>query len=248
MTAKPKWSLTIEPVVSETGWSVYRIPLGGFAVKMELRPMLRQFYAALDQQVRKHHPQMSAFLQYNQLNIENAGFLLAERGRDWMPEVGIGYEPHKPPPTLWTKEEFLSLGVGEMPRPMMNQLFLITTGEEASQQAVNELAGLGPVLVMRGPAPIQDVKQQARSRFQPLIQDIALKNFAWYVPLLNLKTFTSASAANFRPWTCGLTYYLRESPEDQGVVIACEEPLAGALGAAGAEPVAKGAWTWSPKG
>lgn len=245
MTGKTKWSLTIEPCPNETGWSAYKIPLGGFAAKEELRPLLAEFYAALDERVKVRHPQLSVYLQYNQLNIENAGLILAERGRDWMPDVGIGYEPHKPPPTLWTKEEFLSLGVGEMPRPMMNQLFLVTTGDEASLQAARESAGLGPVLMMRGPAPVKDVMQQGKVRFQPLIQDIALRNFAWYVPLLNLKSFGAANAAVFRPWTCGLTFYLRESPEDQGVLIACEEPLDGAFMAAGAKQEPQGRFSWS---
>ncbi len=238
-------SLTIEPCVNDTGWSVYKIPLGSFAVKRELRPVLAAFYSALDARVKTRHTQLSAFLQYNQLNIENAGMLLAERGRDWMPDVGIGYEPHKPPPTLWTRDDFLSLGIGEMPRPMMNQLFLVTTGDEQSLRAMNELAGLGPVLAMRGPAPIKEVMNLGKDRFQPLIQDLALKNFSWYVPLFNLKSFESANALTFRPWTCGLTFYLRESPEDQGVLIACEEPLAGAFEAAGAKAGAKGFWTWS---
>lgn len=132
-----------------------------------------------------------------------------------------------------------------MPRPMMNQLFLVTTGDEASLQAARESAGLGPVLMMRGPAPVKDVMQQGKVRFQPLIQDIALRNFAWYVPLLNLKSFGAANAAVFRPWTCGLTFYLRESPEDQGVLIACEEPLDGAFMAAGAKQEPQGRFSWS---
>lgn len=239
-----KLSLLIEPCATETGWHVYRIALGSFAAKKELRPLLADFYLALDDQVKPQHPQLSVYLQYNQLNIENAGFILAEHGREWMPEVGIGYEPHKPPPTLWTQEEFLSLGVGEMPRPMMNQLFLVTTGDEPGRQAVRASAGLGPVLMMRGPAPVAEVQQLGKIRFQPLIHDIALKNFGWYVPLLNLATFGNSAAA-FRPWTCGLTFYLRESPDDRAVFFASAETLEPALTRIGAKPGAKGTWTFT---
>ncbi len=212
---------------------------------LEVCLLLRRFYLALAPLLKTRHPALSAFLQYNQLNRGRAGFLLAERGKDWMPALGLGYEPHKPPPTLWTRDDFINLGIGEMPRPMMYQLFQITTGDGSIEDAINELGGIGPLLITRGPGPITEVLKQGRALFHPLIQEMSLKHFAWYLPLFNLAVLQTANADMLREWACGLTFYLRENPEDRGVVIASPDPLGPIFGAMGAKQETQGAWTWN---
>ncbi len=246
MIGQPKCVLTIESCASDSGWSVFQISLGRFAVRQELRPVLGEFYAALDEQVTPDHPQLAVFLQFNQMRNENAGLRLSEHAREWMPEMGLGYEPHRPPPTLWSREDFMNLGIGEMPRELMHQLLLVTADEVQSRRAVNEMAGLGPVLLMRGLVQREEFTKVGNTRFRPMVQDIGLKNFPWLVPLLSLETFRSANAETLQRWACGVTFYLRESPADQAILIASDKPLASALAAAGAKQEKQGVWNWSP--
>src|SRR5438876_8224115 len=103
--------IVLEPCPSESGWSIYRIPVAEFPANPESCQVLRQFYIALNSKLKPHYPQLSAFMQYNQLNMGGAGILLAEHGKDWMLSWGLGYEPHKSPPTLWTRDDFLNLGI-----------------------------------------------------------------------------------------------------------------------------------------
>lgn len=246
MTADQFASVILEPCPGRSEWSIFRIPCADFPASAELVPALRRFYGVLDNQLKARYPYTSAFLQYNQLHLGGAGALLAERGKDWMPSWGLGYEPHKPPPTLWTRDEFLNLDVGEMPRPMMHQLFQITTGETQIAKAADELGGLGSLLLARAPNPIADVLQQSKARFQPLIDEMSLKNFAWYLPLFNLSALQTAASDTMREWACGLTFYLRENPEDKGVIVAFTEQAGPLLTAIGARPENQGAWSWSP--
>lgn len=238
--------LTLEHLPSQSEWSIFRIPCVDFPGSAESVHILRRFYLTLDNHVRTKHPHVSAFLQYNQLHLGGAGTLLAERGKDWMPSWGLGYEPHKPPPTLWTRDEFLNLDVGEMPRPMMHQLFQITTGETQIVKAAGELGGLGSLLLTRAPNPIADVLRQSKARFQPLIHEMSLKNFAWYLPLFDLNALQTAANDAMREWACGLTFYLRESPEDKGVIVAVVEQVDSLFKAIGAKQENKQLWSWTP--
>lgn len=246
MTDSQASFLSLEPCPTECGWSIFRIPVAEFPASSEVRQVLRRFYLALESQFETRYPHLSAFLQYNQLNLGGAGILLAERGKDWMVSWGLGYEPHKPPPTLWTREDFLNLDIGEAPRPMMHQLFQITTGDVQVKRAVNELGGIGPLLLIRGPSASSDVLSQGKARFQSLIQDMSLKHFAWYLPLLNLASFQSANIETMNEWACGLAFYLRENPEDRGVMIASLDPLGPIFSAVGATQESHGGWTWNP--
>jgi hypothetical protein len=246
MTDSQASFLALEPCPTESGWSIYRIPIAEFPASSESGQVLRRFYLALDSQLEPRYPHQSAFMQYNQLNLGGAGFRLAEHGKDWMLSWGLGYEPHKPPPTLWTREDFFNLDIAETPRPMMHQLFQITTGDVQIVRAVNELGGIGPLLLTRGPVPTADVLRQGKARFQPLIQDMSLKHFAWYLPLFNLAAFQAANADTMNKWACGLTFYLRENPEDAGVIVASSDPLGPIFSDVGATQEKHGGWTWKP--
>lgn len=235
-------TLLLEPIVNPSGWSVYRIGVAEFPAAEDVRMQLRSLYRALIK--RETAPERaSVLLQYNQLVYGRAGYTLAENGKEWMPEVGLGYEPHKVPPTLWTREDFTSLGVGELPRPMMHQLFLVTTGSEGMDSAIELLAGVGPILLTRGERRPKSVLEEGTARFKPLIQEMSLKMFEWYLPLFNLGTY-DAGAGMMRDWACGLTFYLRENPEDGGIVIGSAEPLGPLLEAVGAKSQPGGAYLY----
>ena len=96
------FSIQLEPCPTQCGWFAYRIPVSEFPLPPESRLRLREFYRVLDLRLAPRLPHRTAFLQYNQLTYGRSGYTLAESGKDWMPDVGLGYEPHKPPPTLWT--------------------------------------------------------------------------------------------------------------------------------------------------
>lgn len=239
--------LRIEGRTGPAGWNTYLIPYAQpLPVPEGSRWQLRCFLSTFVPQVRKTLVglELMGLMQYNQLNLGGAAGILSAKAHAWGVDWGLGYWPERTPPTLWTADDFSNLGIGEMPRPMMHQVFGITKGDDAVMEAATTMIGLGPVILTLcegGPAA---VKAKAREQFHPLIQEPALKNFAYYFPLLCADTLAETNAERLPSWTCGIAFYLRESPEEEGVFIASKCPLAGTLEAIGAKAESGGIWTW----
>jgi hypothetical protein len=197
---------------------------------------------ALDREFPAHS--LGGFVQFNQLSYGDASMILAERAPQWGLDWGLGYWPEREPPTLWTRADFENLDVGERPRPLMNQVFGLTKGPEAVLQAAEALLGFGPVILTLSEDPVEKVKQRATALFRPLIRERSLKNFAYYFPLLVAATFAPKDGAFREEWACGISFYLRESPEENGIFIASRRPLERVWQATGAVESEPGVWTW----
>ncbi len=243
----PPIQFRIESQPSPDGWRLYTLPYA-YPLEPEPRAALVSFVRALVGEARAllagHH--LTALLQYNQLNLGNSGHIFAAKAPEWGVDWGLGYWPERKPPTLWTVEDFTNLDIGEMPRPMMNQIFAVSKGDAAADAMLGEVLGLGPVIVALSDCPLDAVKARARQLFHPLIQDATLKLFPFYFPLLCTGTFAPENAAHLAEWTCGIQFYLREGPEEKGLFLASSRPLDDAFKRAGAQNE-KGHWIWQPQ-
>ena len=219
--------ISIEKLPGANSWHAYRIPLEApFPVTAEFRHALLPLVCDILAAVRSvRTSQLIGILQYNQLHHGGAGMVAAKKGKEWGLEWGLGYLPEQVPPTLWTMEDFTNLDIGEMPRPVMNQIFGISAGDAAVMAAVDMLLGLGSLVLGLASEPAATVKARATAQFRPLIEEEALRHFGYYFPLFSGASFSGSSATQIENWTCGMTFYLRESPDDKGILIAASEPL-----------------------
>ena len=150
-----------------------------------------------------------------------------------MPEVGLGVWTDRDPPAVWTAEDFVDLGPGEQPRVLMYQVFLITPSDEAGEVARSIM--LGYMVNILTTEDIDTLLTRASTALLPSIKDPSFKCFPFYIPLLERKTLLSAQEDQLEKWFCGAAVYIRDSMEDQGVLIVSRNNLAPILKELGAE-------------
>lgn len=207
-----------------------------------LRKIFEPFLAEALKEYAGFHPH--GLIQYNQLNRGNASSIMSANFMAWGIDSGLGYWPEREPPVLWTEEDFTELDIGEMPRPLMHQIFGINKGLPAIREAFRLLLGLGPMVFTLSEDSVPKVKERATALFRPLIEEPALRMFAYYYPLLCAATFASENADRLDEWTCGIHFFLRESPEEKGIFIASRRPLDRVWQASGGVQSEPGVWTW----
>jgi hypothetical protein len=148
---------------------------------------------------------------------------LAAHGSEWVPELGLGVWPDRPAPTLWTEEDIANLIPGSKLRPLMHQVLRIAGS--AREDASNKMLDLGTILQIVTQDNDKRLLERTRERLLPSIKEPSLRNFPFYVPLLERKSLESAAPEQLEDWFCGATAYIRESFEDNGILVASREPL-----------------------
>jgi len=209
-------------------WEGWLVAVERFPIQLEVRGLVRDFIDRLTALVclrEKLAPE--CFLQYNQLHHENGPRRLSENGKAWMPQLGLGVWPDREPPALWTAEEFRELAPGEMIRPLMHQVFRITA-TAARRDALNAMFGTGVGLEMLVRQGDQELIQRTTQLLLPGIEEPSFRAFEFYVPLLEGKSLEDVDEAVLDDWLCGAQVYIRESPEDSGVLIVSSFPLVSA--------------------
>jgi len=243
------WQPAATALPSPDGWSLFllRYPKP-VPLEEEDRALLRRMFQPFLEEVLKEYPGFHphGLLQYNQLNRGNASRIMSDRFIAWRIDNGLGYWPEREPPALWSEEDFTNLGIGEAPRPLMHQVFGINQGLPAVREAFDLLLGLGPLVFTLSEDSAEAVKGRATAQFRPLIEEPALRMFAYCYPLLCQATFDRKHEEKLDSWTCGIHFFLRESPEENGIFIASRRPLDRVWEAAGASQAEPGVWTWPP--
>jgi hypothetical protein len=228
-------------------FELYSIPVSGFPIPPEEQAVLRD---CLDQLIpgiiRTFALSPEVFIQFTELNRGDASDRFSAHGRDWLPSTGLGVWVDRPAPTLWTKEYFLSLKMGEMPRRVMHQLFRVTTTTVKRLEAISVMLGCGTVLACLMREPTELFLDQSKQLLLPRITETCYAHFPYYIPLFELKTLRDALAQQLDEWFCGALVYIRESLEDSAILIASREPLKLVFEHLGAKAIvdAKGVVRW----
>lgn len=212
-------------------WEYYVLPVSDFpAPEDEIAPLRRFMIKLCSSLEEQFEVRPEIFFQYTQLELGDAAARLSAHGREWMPKVGLGVWPDRPAPCMYKPEDITSLGIGERPRRIMYQLFQVTTGLEARHQALEVMLGTGATLQMMSREPADVMIEHGRRCFLTNITDPSYTAFEYYLPLLEARTIASASGSGeITDWCCGAMFYIRESPEDKGILIASATPLAPVL-------------------
>jgi len=144
---------------------------------------------------------------------------------EWQPIAGLGIWPDREPPTSLTGADLMKLIPGQRPRTAKYKLCRISASEKAREQAWSSLLGTGALLLVLTPDDSAAFLKKSKDVLFPPIKDEAFRHSAFYVPLLECKSFDSARPEQLQSWFCGASLYIRESTEDHGVLIASREPL-----------------------
>ena len=188
-----------------------------------IRGFLNKFMAML---TARWKLSLEVFIQLEQFDDQAARDAFRPHAASWIPEVGLGVWPDRDPPAIWTQDEFMeATAEGKRPRPLMYQVFRITASKKARSHAHEVLLPFGSLVEFMTRKDFEALAAQAEEVLLPTIQDPSFTCFPFYVPLLEAKTLTSGSVRQLEAWFCGASVYIRESFEDNGILIAASEPL-----------------------
>ena len=219
-------------------WEAFLLPVTAFpTLEPELGPLrtaLSRLTAALLQAWKL---KAEVFFQFTELHQADAAQRLADHGREWIPAVGLGVWPDRPPPAIWTREVMENLKEGESPPTLMHQMFRVTTGAEARDKARDTMLGLGTIIQILTTDDGDAFLAKARQVLLPPIRDPAFTCFPYYIPIFDAASLQKASAPQLDEWSCGASAYVRETYHDRGIVRGSRGPLGPVLEKLGARLV-----------
>jgi hypothetical protein len=235
--------ITLESIPVKSGFEAYVLSVRGFPLDDEqLSPaqaLVNDFCSAIRQRSRLSS---EVFLQLEQLRGKECRNLVADCGKRWLPETGLGVWVDRPPPQKWTQEELENFVPGDKLRPIMFQVFRISTGQQFCNEAKSLMLRYGSVLEILTSAGDKYL-QRVKPVFLEGIVDRSYTCFPYYVPLMEAKTLAGAESGQLDRWFQSMTVYIRESFEDSGILIASAQPLAEVFHDIGGKCEA-GVWTF----
>lgn len=178
------------------------------------------------------------FLQIGRARDESAVRLFSNNARKWIPETGLGVWPHRSAPRTWKMEDVEEIDADtEMP-PLLHSVFRVTADANARLDAMTTMVGTGCGLQLVSRTESATLLRNLRELFLGFIQDRVFRIFPWYVPLIEKAALAEPMQAMTIDAMSGVTLYIRESPEDGGILIVSSEPLVGILEQIGCKRVA----------
>jgi hypothetical protein len=187
-----------------------------------------------------------SFIQIGQVREQEATRLFADHARDWIPEAGLGVYPHRPAPRMWKMEDMENIESASGTGPLLNSVFRVMSHANARLDAMTTMLGTGSGLQLVSHVESAVLLRDLKELFLGFIQDRVFRIFPWYVPLIE----KAALAESMEPFTAsalrGISLYIRESPEDGGILIVSAQPLAEILAQLGCKQMEreiKSTWT-----
>lgn len=175
--------------------------------------------------------QASAFLQVSAMHL-GAGALLPEHYERWMPDLGTAYWSARKPPALLTLDDMYTLDP-DKPVVIPGQHVMRVSKAEEIMHCVETMAGYGALVVALCHVSEQAFLTACREYYEPQIQEPAFKALPMYCPILD-RAAMQAPVESLRAWLPGVGIYVRESIEDQSLLIVSLQPLIEPLLRAGA--------------
>jgi hypothetical protein len=166
--------------------------------------------------------------------------LFADHARNWIPEMGLGVWPHRPPPRQWKAEDLEEMDPAAGMPALLLSLYRVTADANVRLNAMATMLGTGCGVQLISRTDSAALLRDLKELFLSIIHDRVFRIFPWYVPLLE----QAALAEPQHPITLramqNISLYIRESPEDQGILIVSSEPLNEIIEQLGLELVERG--------
>lgn len=188
---------------------------------------------------------IDAFLESNDL-LQDDTFprRLSQHMPKWRPRSGLGVWPARQAPRLPTKEDFETMATAGRGTQFRFTVVRVTAEPDARIEALRVMGDLGNVLLVAGRSDSEDYLAKTKQVLTERITEQAYLGAAFYVPLLDWASVEGAQTDELEQWLAGASLYVRESLEDNGVIVVSAEPLAGALESLGFEREAGNELTW----
>jgi hypothetical protein len=194
---------------------------------------LRQFLEALALRfIRDLGCSHESFIALSRNADRSANLLLGENARHWIPQTGLGVWVHRPAPRMIRGSDVDDLDPENLPQ-VMSTLLRVQSEGKMRLHAMTTMLGTGCGLQLVSRLDGKRLLRSLQEHYLNIIEDRIYRIFPWYVPLLENASLQDSVAQQTFDALQGVTLYIRESPEDEGVVLLSTEPLRGILEALG---------------
>ncbi|WP_419805279.1 hypothetical protein [Terriglobus sp.] len=197
----------------------------------DLRHDLREILDALEREVVASQSAVgsSLWLLLDQLHIDGAVRMIAKNGVLWRPSPGLGLWPDREPPRMWTSDDLLDRDYRTPIRELKHTVIHINADEEGSHHAWQTMFGTGGTIQLLHSGDAAAAIAHWQTTLQPTIQDEAFQAYPFTFPLLERRTVENRSVEDLDRWLGPVSFYMRESTEDSGILILSRTPLQAVL-------------------
>lgn len=148
----------------------------------------------------------------------------------WRPSLGMGIWPNRKPPGGWTESSFMDAAAtkmtGEEPELPAYKLFHLGGEPKHTREAAELVFGIGATTQMFTRESFAELQSKGKAEYLPAIVDSIYTHADFYLPLLDRSSLlTARSPGELDTLMCGVEVYIRESPEDGGVLLLSRVPL-----------------------
>lgn len=162
--------------------------------------------------------------------------LFADHAPAWLPETILGVWTHLPAPRMMTAEALMEMDPRSPAGMRMYTLFRVTTGMRACLDAMSTMVGTGTGIQIVSRVEADKLLCNLKDLFLDFVKERLFRIFPWYIPLLTMKSLEEPIAALTEQALVNISLYIRESPEDGGILILSREPLEEILLRIGCQP------------
>ena len=212
-------------------WQAVVLPVSEYPLKAPEYGLVRRFLGLLTMVLEKEHRlRQEVLLQMWKIAPESGAGLVSSNGKLWKPQIGLGIWPDREPPTSWSQATMQNAVAaafrGDEPTKPYYNLLRLTCDAAVRSKAAETMCGYGTQIQTFSKLESDALLERSKKTFLPMIRDNRFKNERFYLPLLDSNTVTSAGyAERLDACLCGIDFYLRESPEDKGILIVTKIPL-----------------------
>jgi hypothetical protein len=178
-----------------------------------------------------------SYVALNQVRARATNELFQDHAREWLPETVLGVWTHLPPPRMATTEDLMEMDPHSRGGMRIYSLFRVTTGTRACMDSMMTMAGTGTGIQIVSQIDTEKLLRNLKELFLNVIKERIFRIFPWYVPLLNMNSFEEPISRLTSQALAGIALYVRESPEDGGLLILSRESLEEVFMHAGCQPV-----------
>ena len=166
-----------------------------------------------------------SFLQIGKASEKAATRLFSLNAGKWIPEAGLGVWPHRPAPRMWKMEDMEDMDMSSGAPTLLHSLFRVTADGNARLNAMTTVAGTGCGLQLVSQVEGGVLLRNLKELFLAFIEDRVFRIFPWYVPLMEKAVLVEPVEPLAVNAMRDISLYIRESPEDGGILVVSGEPL-----------------------
>lgn len=155
--------------------------------------------------------------------------VLSRNAQSWMPDFGAGVWLDAPPPRLWTPEDFMNIGPGELLPPPVLSAIRLRAPQLDYEQAWMQLGGRGCWMEFTVSGGVDTFLQTQAELYRSWIEEPMIAAQTFFIPLLKAASFESGLLASRQQHSDPILTYARESAEDEGLLILSREKLEGRI-------------------